>query len=95
MEYYVYILTNKHGNVMYVGMTNDLERRLNEHRSGAIAGFTKRYNVHKLVYFESTCDVNEAITREKQIKSWSRAKKNALVKSANPSWQDLSEKWNA
>ena len=90
-DYYVYILTNDHGNVMYIGMTNDLERRLAEHRSGLFDGFTKRYHVHKLVYFERTSDVNHAIEREKQLKAWSRAKKNALVERANPEWRDLSE----
>ena len=94
MEYYVYILTNNRGNVMYVGVTNNLTRRLYEHKNGLIDGFTKRYNVHKLVYFEQTCDINEAIAREKQLKGWSRAKKNALIKNANPQWRDLSADWN-
>ena len=91
--YYVYILTNKNGNVMYVGMTNNLERRVWEHKNGVCEGFTKKYNVHKLVYFEETNDVNEAIEREKRLKAWSRKKKNALVKAANPTWHDLSENW--
>ena len=78
---------------MYVGVTNNLERRLYEHKNGLVEGFTKRYNVHKLVYYESTPNVNEAIEREKQIKSWSRAKKNALVKALNPTWKDLSSEW--
>ena len=92
-DYYVYILTNKRGNVMYIGVTNDLARRLQEHRRGEIDGFTKKYNVHKLVYFESGFDVREAIMREKQLKNWSRSKKNALVEALNPQWRDLSEDW--
>ena len=87
--YYVYILTNDHGNVMYVGMTNDLERRLAEHRSGEISGFTSEYHVHKLVHCEEYQSVEEAIAREKQIKGWRRAKKNALVERENPTWRDL------
>ncbi|MCQ2573883.1 MAG: GIY-YIG nuclease family protein [Treponema sp.] len=88
--YYVYILTNYTNSVMYIGMTNDLTRRINEHKSGLIEGFTKKYHVHKLVYFESTDDVNNAIKREKQLKGWTRAKKNALVETNNPEWKDLS-----
>ena len=90
--YYLYILTNEHGNVMYIGMTNDIERRVAEHRSGEIPGFTRDYNVHKLVYLEEYQDVNEAIAREKQLKRWSRSKKNALVERANPEWKDLAAK---
>ncbi|MBS7261059.1 MAG: GIY-YIG nuclease family protein [Treponema sp.] len=75
---------------MYIGMTNDLTRRISEHKSGLIEGFTKKYHVHKLVYFESTEDVNNAIKREKQLKGWTRAKKNALVETVNPEWKDLS-----
>ena len=94
MDYYVYILTNNRGNVMYVGVTNDLERRLYEHKHELIDGFTKKYHVHKLVYYEATPDVNAAIAREKQIKGWNRKRKNALVMSINPEWKDLSESWN-
>ena len=92
-EYYVYILTNQNNKVMYIGMTNDLQRRLYEHKNELIDGFTKRYHVHKLVYFEQTSDVNEAIAREKQLKGWLRAKKNALVETINPEWKDLSLDW--
>ena len=92
-HYYVYILTNWDNSVIYVGMTNDLHRRLNEHRHGTVGGFTKRYNVHKLVYFEQTEDVRVAIEREKQLKKWRRAKKDALVASMNPDWRDLSLNW--
>ncbi len=95
MTYYVYILTNWNDKVMYIGVTNDLERRLYEHKNGLADGFTKRYNVHKLVCFEQTGDVRTAIAREKQLKGWSRDKKNALVEAVNPAWRDLSENWNA
>jgi putative endonuclease len=88
--YYVYILTNANNTVIYVGVTNDLPRRLSEHKSGAIDSFTKRYRVHKLVYFEEYHNPNDAISREKQLKGWRRSKKNALVETTNPSWSDLS-----
>ena len=92
-NYYVYILTNWKGNVMYIGVTSNLERRCYEHRHERIEGFTKRYHVHKLVYYEQTGDVKAAIEREKQLKHWTRAKKNALVETMNPTWKDLSEDW--
>jgi putative endonuclease len=88
-QYFVYLLTNWNNKVMYVGMTNDLVRRVHEHKTKAVKGFTETYNVHKLVYFEETPDVNAAITREKEIKKWRREKKNALVIQANPEWRDL------
>ena len=88
--YYVYILTNASNSVMYIGVTNDLPRRLSEHKSGAIDSFTKRYRVHKLVYFEEYHNPNDALAREKQLKGWRRSKKNALVETTNPSWSDLS-----
>ncbi|MEN6571360.1 MAG: GIY-YIG nuclease family protein [Anaerolineaceae bacterium] len=87
--YFVYILTNWNNRVMYIGMTNDLERRLSEHKNHLIPGFTQKYNVTKLVYYEITDDVNDAIAREKQIKGWSRAKKNALVVSVNQDWREV------
>lgn len=90
-RYFVYLLTNWNNKVMYVGMTNDLIRRLCEHKNKTVKGFTERYNVHKLVYFEETTDVNAAITREKEIKKWRREKKNALVLQANPEWRDLAD----
>lgn len=90
-NYYVYILTNWNDKVMYIGVTNDLQRRIFEHANGIIDGFTKRYNVHKLVYYEHTTDIEAAIAREKQLKGWTRAKKNALVETMNPSWKDLSQ----
>ena len=78
---------------MYIGVTNDLERRLYEHKHQLADGFTEKYNVHKLVYFETTSDIHAALEREKQLKRWKRAKKNALVETMNPVWRDLSEDW--
>ena len=92
-SYYVYILTNWNDEVMYIGMTNNLERRIQEHKQKRVAGFTARYNVNKLVYYEETNDVHVAIAREKEIKKWRREKKNNLVMTKNPEWQDLSEGW--
>ncbi|WP_430909337.1 GIY-YIG nuclease family protein [Maribacter sp. 2-571] len=88
-RFYVYILTNKNNSVLYVGFTNNLRRRVKEHRSGAFKSFTKRYNVHKLIYFESTPYVNNAIKREKQIKHWNRQWKENLINDMNPDWDDL------
>ena len=92
-DYYVYILTNEHGNVMYVGVTNNLEKRIAEHKTKLIKGFTSKYNIHKLVYFEQTPSIESAIMREKEIKKWRREKKNKLVETLNPKWQDLKETW--
>ena len=78
---------------MYIGVTNDLVRRLYEHKQELVDGFTKRYHVHKLVYYEQTTDVRSAIEREKQLKGWIRARKNELVETINPDWRDLSEEW--
>ena len=89
--YYVYILTNPTGTVMYIGVTNDLKRRLYEHKNEFIEGFTKKYKVNKLVYFEEYSDVYEAISREKQLKKWRRSKKNRLVEIQNPNWDDWGE----
>ena len=87
---YVYILTNQTNNVMYIGVTNDLERRLYEHKHHLIEGFTRDYRVDKLVYFEKTWAVMAAIEQEKQLKKWRREKKNALVQLTTPLWRDLS-----
>jgi putative endonuclease len=87
--YYVYILTNKYNKVLYVGITNDLIRRIYEHKNNLVEGFTSKYNVHKLVYYDLTSDVMSAITREKQIKGWTRDKKIKLIESMNPEWKDL------
>lgn len=93
-NYYVYMMSNKTNRVLYTGVTNNLERRIWEHKNQQIEGFTKIYNVTKLVYFEQTSDINSAIEREKQIKGWLRAKKNNLVESINPEWRDLSDDWS-
>ena len=92
-KYYVYMLTNVKNTVLYTGVTNDLQRRVYEHKNKLIDGFTKKYNVNKLVYFEETTDVRSAITREKQIKGWVRIKKDALIATQNPEWKDLSLDW--
>ncbi len=90
MTYYVYILTNKANKVLYTGVTSNLERRIWQHRQELDPhSFTARYHVHKLVYFEETSDVYAAISREKQIKGWTREKKNALITQVNPHWDDL------
>lgn len=91
-QYYVYIMTNKYNTVLYVGVTNDLVRRVYEHRNKLLKGFTAKYNIVKLVYYEIHEDIKEAIKREKQIKGWLRAKKEELIKTMNPSWKDLYEK---
>ena len=92
--YYVYILSNWSDSVLYIGVTRNLSRRLYEHKNELADGFTKKYHVHKLVYFEATSDVRSAIAREKQLKGWTRCKKNALISKVNPSWSDLSADWN-
>ena len=91
-QYYVYILSNK-SKTLYTGITNNLQRRVFEHKSKKIKGFTSRYNITRLVYYETTIDVKSAIAREKQIKGWVRKKKIALIESMNPEWRDLSEGW--
>ncbi len=90
-NYYVYMLTNWDGKVLYTGVTNDLNRRLSEHRDRTADSFTRKYNINKLVYYEHYHDIIQAKQREKQIKGWRREKKNNLVVSTNPEWQDLSE----
>lgn len=90
--YYVYIMASK-SKVLYIGVTNDLRRRVYEHKHHLIKGFTDKYEVTKLVYYEETNDVKEAIGREKQIKGWLREKKKFLVKSMNPTWRDLAKEW--
>jgi len=88
--YYVYLLTNWNNKVMYVGVTNNLKRRIYEHKNKLVKGFTEKYNLNKLVFFEETQDVTSAIAREKEIKKWRREKKNQLVNKMNPNWKDLS-----
>jgi putative endonuclease len=91
-EYFVYILSNKSG-MLYTGVTNDLERRLYEHKHKTNDGFTNKYNIDMLVYFESTDDITAAIAREKQIKGMLKSKKIELIKTMNPGFVDLSEDW--
>ena len=91
-QYYVYILTNQRNTVLYAGVTSDLEKRIYEHKSKLIAGFTKKYNVNKLVYYEIFEIIDEAIKREKQIKAGTRKKKIKLIENTNPGWNDLAEK---
>ena len=91
--YFVYLLSNWDDSVLYIGITGKLIRRLYEHRNKLVDGFTKQYDVHKLVYYEHTNDVYSAISREKQLKNWSRSKKNALIAKMNPEWRDLSASW--
>ncbi len=90
-ESYVYLLANKHNNVLYVGVTNNLIRRLYEHKNKLVKGFTQKYNVDRLLYYEACPDIMVAITREKQIKGWSRKKKDELINTMNPDGQDLYE----
>ena len=92
--YYTYIMSNLNNTTIYVGVTNDLERRVSEHKSGLIPGFTQKYNCKKLVYFESFSDIEQAIAREKQLKGWVRKKKDALIDSMNPNRNDLAADWN-
>ncbi len=87
-NYYVYIITNN-SKTLYIGITNDLKRRIFEHKNGLIPGFSKKYKLKKLVYFEESTDVNAAIAREKQLKGWLRNKKIELIKIMNPNWTDL------
>ena len=94
MAYYTYILTNSLSTVLYIGVTNNLESRLLQHRRKEMPGFTSMYNVSKLVYYETFDQVLDAIAREKQLKGWTRAKKAWLVETENREWQDLSEDWS-
>ena len=90
MQYYVYILSNNHKNVIYTGVTNDLTRRVYEHKNHLDKGsFTSKYNVENLVYYEVTTDIDSAIAREKQIKGWNRKRKEKLIEAKNPDWIDL------
>ena len=87
--YYVYILTNWNHSVLYIGVTGDIARRVLEHKSDKADGFCKKYKVNKLVYCESSEDIHGAITREKQLKRWTRKKKDELITSANPGWEEI------
>ena len=88
-NFYVYILTSRIGGTLYIGVTNDLIRRVHEHREGHADGFTKQYDVHRLVHFEQFDDIENAIRREKRLKSWNRAWKIRLIEESNPNWVDL------
>jgi putative endonuclease len=90
--YCVYVMASR-SRVLYTGVTNDLARRVNEHKRGLTPGFTSRYRITRLVYFEEFADIRDAIAREKQIKAWTRARRISLVEGRNPSWQDLAEHW--
>ncbi|MCF8361576.1 MAG: GIY-YIG nuclease family protein [Prolixibacteraceae bacterium] len=90
-EAYIYFLTNQHNNILYTGVTNNLARRIAEHKAKINKGFTYKYNCDKLVYFESLSSITDAIKREKQLKNWKRAWKDALVNEENAAWKDLSE----
>ena len=87
-QYYVYIMTNK-SKTLYTGITNNLQRRVYEHKQKLIPGFTSKYNINQLVYYETTSDINVVLSREKQIKGWLRSMKIALIESVNPEWRDL------
>ncbi|MFA6547480.1 MAG: GIY-YIG nuclease family protein [Candidatus Magasanikbacteria bacterium] len=91
-NYYIYILSSDSG-TLYIGVTNNLERRLSEHKQKLIDGFTKKYSCHKLIYYEHYNDINNAIERETQLKKWRREKKEYLIKTINPTWKDLSSEW--
>jgi putative endonuclease len=90
-DYWIYILTNKHCTTLYIGITNSLARRLSQHRCGEVAGFTKRYHLNRLVWFEHFRYVRDAIACEKKLKGWRRSKKIALIEKTNPRWLDLSD----
>lgn len=91
MQYYIYILSNKANTVLYIGVTNNLVRRVYEHQEKLVKGFTEKYNINKLVYYEQTNEAMVAIEREKQLKKWSRKKKEWLIEQSNPLWTDLSK----
>ncbi|HEY1660665.1 MAG TPA: GIY-YIG nuclease family protein [Candidatus Sulfotelmatobacter sp.] len=93
-EYFVYIMSSRSG-TLYIGMTNSIYRRAQQHKHGEIDGFSSKYHCDRLVYYESYDDVHKAIGREKQLKGWRRSKKTALIESKNPRWEDLAEKWGA
>ena len=89
-KYFVYILASNNNTTIYIGVTNNIERRIYEHKNNLIDGFSKKYNTQKLVYLEETNSIENAIKREKQLKGWKRNKKDLLINSINPNWQDLS-----
>jgi len=92
-QYYLYILSNKFNGTLYIGVSNNLERRMFEHKNKLIEGFTKRYNLNRLLYFETFQYANDAIKREKNLKKWKRQWKIDLIETSNPNWRDLSKDW--
>ena len=92
-NYYVYIMASRKNGTIYIGVTNDLERRVSEHKNNTAEGFTKKYSIHKLVYYEVTNNPESAIEREKHLKKWNRKWKLEIIEKNNPNWNDLSEKW--
>ena len=90
-NYYVYIMTNWRNGTLYIGVTNNLERRVYEHKNKKVKGFTSEYDINHLVYYEHSNDINAALQREKHLKSWKRAWKVRLIESSNPNWSDLSQ----
>ncbi len=94
-QYWIYMMTNRWKNVLYTGVTNSLERRVWQHKNKVFSGFTKKYNCDRLVYYEVFTEIDQAIAREKQIKNWPRSRKNALVATLNPEWNDLAADWFA
>jgi len=88
-NYYIYIITNKTKSVLYIGVTNNLQRRVYEHKNRVIPGFTSKYKIDKLIYFEHFDNINDAIKREKQLKKWNRSWKEDLINKENPDWEDL------
>lgn len=93
-RYFVYILTNRSNKVLYIGVTNNIERRMYEHKNKLAKGFTEKYNLNKLIYFEETRDVHSALKREKQLKNWHRDWKRNLISDFNPDWEDLGKQFN-
>jgi putative endonuclease len=91
--YYIYILASKRNGTLYIGVTNDLQRRIYEHKNNLIEGFSKKYSIHHLVYFEDVNDINSALQREKQLKRWTRKWKVELIEKFNPDWRDLADEW--
>ncbi|MGR3179796.1 MAG: GIY-YIG nuclease family protein [Candidatus Anammoxibacter sp.] len=91
--YYVYMLASKRNGTLYLGVTNNLERRMYEHKNSLVEGFSKKYKVYNLVYYEETNDIHAALEREKQLKKWNRKWKLALIERANPNWNDIAKDW--
>ncbi len=91
-KYYIYIMTNR-SKTLYIGVTSNIIKRVFEHKNKLVSGFTRKYNISKLVYFEITSDIQTALKREKQLKGWLRSKKIVLIESLNPDWNDLSAEW--